>query len=283
MFRAKTLNWFLAALAFAAIANAQDAAPQQTYKIGGGVTQPQLLHKIEPAYTEEARRAGIEGTVELSIVVDKDGSVREPRVAKSVDDGLDQMAIQAVKQWTFKPGEKEGVPVPVIATVQVNFRLLPTPAQPVSPEKLSAAAEVLEAQNADWAAQAIVNQLRLLLQQQLDASFDQQMPKAFDRNLIAADLQQLKNELVRRFTARFMAGYKKVAAQAYAETFTLEELRDLTALYKTPLGQVMARKTPELTARSVLATRPLSTEILQEDQKMIGDWIEVMKKKYAVQ
>ena len=135
-------------------------------------------------------------------MVDKDGSVREPRVAKSVDDGLDQMAIQAVKQWTFKPGEKEGVPVPVIATVQVNFRLLPTPAQPVSPEKLSAAAEVLEAQNADWAAQAIVNQLRLLLQQQLDASFDQQMPKAFDRNLIAADLQQLKkNELVRRFTA----------------------------------------------------------------------------------
>ncbi len=94
------------------------------YRIGGGVTQPTLISKIEPEYSEEARKAKWQGTVELQIVVDEHGNPKEMRVTRALGLGLDQRAMEAVAKWKFKPGLKDGKPVPVIATVQVNFRLL---------------------------------------------------------------------------------------------------------------------------------------------------------------
>jgi protein TonB len=94
------------------------------YKIGGGVSQPQLISKIEPEYSEEARKAKWQGTVELQIVVDEHGIPKEMRVTRALGLGLDQKAMEAVAKWRFKPGTKDGKAVPVIATVQVNFRLL---------------------------------------------------------------------------------------------------------------------------------------------------------------
>jgi TonB family protein len=95
-----------------------------SYKIGGGVSQPLLISKVEPEYSEEARKAKWQGTVEMQIVVDEHGMPREMRVTRSLGLGLDQKALEAVAKWRFKPGMKDGKPVPVIATVQVNFRLL---------------------------------------------------------------------------------------------------------------------------------------------------------------
>jgi len=94
------------------------------FKIGGGVSQPTLIHKEEPEYSEEARKAKWQGTVELQIVVDEHGNPKEMRVTRALGLGLDQKAMEAVAKWRFKPGTKDGKPVPVIATVQVNFRLL---------------------------------------------------------------------------------------------------------------------------------------------------------------
>jgi protein TonB len=94
------------------------------YKIGGGVSQPILITKIEPEYSEEARKAKWQGTVQLEIVVDEHGMPRDVRVKRSLGLGLDQKAMEAVMKWRFKPGIKDGKPVPVIATVEVNFRLL---------------------------------------------------------------------------------------------------------------------------------------------------------------
>jgi periplasmic protein TonB len=94
------------------------------YKIGGGVSQPVLLHKEEPEYSEEARKAKWQGTVEMQIVVDEHGMPKEMKVTRALGLGLDQKALEAVAKWRFKPGMKDGKPVPVIATVQVNFRLL---------------------------------------------------------------------------------------------------------------------------------------------------------------
>jgi len=95
-----------------------------SYKIGGGVSQPTLISKIEPEYSEEARKAKWQGTVEMEIVVDEHGVPKEMRVTRALGLGLDQKALEAVAKWRFKPGMKDGKPVPVIATVQVNFRLL---------------------------------------------------------------------------------------------------------------------------------------------------------------
>jgi periplasmic protein TonB len=94
------------------------------YKVGGGVTAPVLLHKIEPEYSEEARKAKYQGTVLLYIEVSPDGRATNIRVARSLGLGLDEKAIEAVKQWKFKPGYKNGQPVTVAATIEVNFRLL---------------------------------------------------------------------------------------------------------------------------------------------------------------
>ena len=82
-----------------------------------------LLHKVEPEYTEEARNAKYQGTVLLSVEIDPTGIATNIKVQRSLGLGLDEKAIQAVKQWRFKPGEKDGKPVTVAATIEVNFCL----------------------------------------------------------------------------------------------------------------------------------------------------------------
>jgi TonB family protein len=94
------------------------------YRIGGGVSQPTLLSKVEPEYSEEARKAKWQGTVVLSLIVDASGLAQEIKVVRSLGMGLDQKAIEAVQKWKFRPGMKDGKAVPVYATVEVNFRLL---------------------------------------------------------------------------------------------------------------------------------------------------------------
>ncbi|MGH9674799.1 MAG: energy transducer TonB, partial [Bryobacteraceae bacterium] len=94
------------------------------YRIGGGVSQPTLLHKVEPEYSEEARKAKYQGTVVLALVVDEKGQPREIRIVRAVGLGLDEKAIDAVRQWKFRPGYLNNKPVPVIAQIEVNFRLL---------------------------------------------------------------------------------------------------------------------------------------------------------------
>jgi TonB family protein len=94
------------------------------YKVGGGVTSPQILHQVDPEYSEEARKAKYNGTVLLKIVVDATGRVRDVQVIRGVGLGLDEKAIEAVNKWKFKPGMRNGQPVAVSATIEVNFRLL---------------------------------------------------------------------------------------------------------------------------------------------------------------
>jgi len=94
------------------------------YRIGGGVSQPVPIYRPDPDYSEEARKAKYQGTVVLSIVVDEKGNPRDVRVTKPLGLGLDQKAIEAVMKWRFRPGMKDGHPVPVIAQIEVNFRLL---------------------------------------------------------------------------------------------------------------------------------------------------------------
>ncbi len=94
------------------------------YRIGGGVSAPSLLSKVEPEYSEEARKAKFQGTVVLYVVVDEKGQPQQLRVVRPLGLGLDEKAIEAVQKWRFRPGFKDGKPVPVAATVEVNFRLL---------------------------------------------------------------------------------------------------------------------------------------------------------------
>jgi len=94
------------------------------YRVGPGITPPKVLQKVEPSYTEEARAEKIAGTVLLYVVIDANGLATDLKLLKSVGFGLDEKAVEAVTQWRFQPGTKDGVPVPVQATIEVNFRLL---------------------------------------------------------------------------------------------------------------------------------------------------------------
>ncbi|MDX1982364.1 MAG: energy transducer TonB [Bryobacteraceae bacterium] len=94
------------------------------YKIGGGVSAPSLVFKVEPEYSEEARKAKFQGTVVLYVEVDEKGQPRNLKVVRPLGLGLDEKAIEAVQKWRFRPGYKDGKPVAVAATIEVNFRLL---------------------------------------------------------------------------------------------------------------------------------------------------------------
>jgi TonB family protein len=110
------------ALVAAVTVNIKGAA--QTYRVGPGTTAPKLLKKLEPAYTEEARAAKIAGTVLLQIVIDPSGIATDIQLLKGVGFGLDEKAVEAITQWQFQPGTKNGVPVAVQAQIEVNFRLM---------------------------------------------------------------------------------------------------------------------------------------------------------------
>jgi TonB family protein len=93
-------------------------------RVGNGVTAPVLVSKVEPEYSEEARVAKIQGTVVLTVVIGVDGHAADITLARSIGFGLDEKALDAVTQWEFKPGTRDGLPVPVMAQIEVNFRLL---------------------------------------------------------------------------------------------------------------------------------------------------------------
>ncbi|MDZ7638925.1 MAG: energy transducer TonB [Bryobacterales bacterium] len=94
------------------------------FRVGGGVTSPVPVYKIEPEYSEEARKAKYQGTVVLSVIIDATGKPTSLKVVRPLGLGLDEKAIEAVRKWRFRPGTKEGKPVAVYATIEVNFRLL---------------------------------------------------------------------------------------------------------------------------------------------------------------
>jgi len=93
------------------------------YSVGGSVTAPIPIYKPDPPYSEEARKAKHQGSVVIYIVVDVQGSVTDARVVKPLGLGLDEKALDTVRSWKFKPGMRNGVPVPVKVMIEVLFRL----------------------------------------------------------------------------------------------------------------------------------------------------------------
>ena len=95
------------------------------FQPGSGVSDPVPIKDAKPNYTSEAMRAKIQGIVELEAVVEPNGTIQQVRVTKSLDKqfGLDNEAIVAARKWLFRPGYKDGKPVPVLVTLIIEFRL----------------------------------------------------------------------------------------------------------------------------------------------------------------
>jgi TonB family protein len=90
---------------------------------GRGITPPRAVSNPNPEFTEEARRAKMQGVVVLSLIVDKDGAPTHVYITNPLGCGLDARAVQTVQSWTFKPGLKDGEPVPVEIAVETDFHL----------------------------------------------------------------------------------------------------------------------------------------------------------------
>jgi protein TonB len=92
-------------------------------RVGGGVSAPAVIFKVEPEFSEEARRAKFMGVVTVNLIVDAAGHPQNVRVIRGVGMGLDQKALEAVRQYRFKPAMEDGHPVPVQVNVEVDFQI----------------------------------------------------------------------------------------------------------------------------------------------------------------
>lgn len=93
------------------------------YQVGGNVIAPKLIHTANPEFTEAARRDQAQGVVTVSLIIDAQGIPQNVKVEKSFRPDLDANAIVAVKQYRFQPATKNGVPVPVLMKININFRV----------------------------------------------------------------------------------------------------------------------------------------------------------------
>jgi TonB family protein len=105
-------------LAVVCLGTAQDQ-PEPVYNPGNGVTTPRVSHQVAPEHPAHGFR--ISGTVLIGLVVTSKGEPSEVHVVRSLETEVDRAAIDAVKQWHFEPGTKDGKPVSVRVAVEIRF------------------------------------------------------------------------------------------------------------------------------------------------------------------
>ena len=111
---------------------------EEVYRVGRDVKAPRLTHQPDPEYSEQARKVGYTGVCVLELVVDAAGMPQNIRVTRAVGMGLDDKALDAVRQWRFTPSMKDGTPVAVQINVEVAFNLFGDKKRPTLFEKANA-------------------------------------------------------------------------------------------------------------------------------------------------
>lgn len=92
-------------------------------RVGGDVKAPVVLERVEPKYSEDYRRARITGLVIIEAAISATGSVENVRVLKSAAPDLDMASVEAVRQWKLQPATRNGIAVPVLYNLTMNFKL----------------------------------------------------------------------------------------------------------------------------------------------------------------
>jgi protein TonB len=113
----------LATLDSGSEAGPRPPAQQMVYDVGGAVSAPKAVFAPDATYTTEARRAKLQGTCALELIVEPDGRTGDIHVTRSLGGGLDEKAVEAIQQWRFQPAMKAGQPVAARITAEVTFRV----------------------------------------------------------------------------------------------------------------------------------------------------------------
>ncbi len=107
----------------AAAISQRTASVERVFRVGGGVTAPTLIKRVDPEYPDPAREALTQGTVVVQGIVQSDGALTVTGILRNLDPQLDRNALDAMKQWRFEPGRLRGTPVPVEIDIEVHFNL----------------------------------------------------------------------------------------------------------------------------------------------------------------
>ena len=99
-------------------------AEEPVYELTDDMTQPRLVHRVNPEYSPGSKGVRVEGSVLIGTVITSRGATREPHVVKSLDKEVDQVAVEAVKKWVFTPAKKDGKPVAVNVTIEIAFHAM---------------------------------------------------------------------------------------------------------------------------------------------------------------
>ena len=117
---------------------------ESIFRVGHGVTAPRPLNSPDPEYSDEARKAGLQGKCVLSLVVDSEGKPQDVKVSRSLGKGLDEKSVEAIQKWSFEPARKDGKPVAVRINVVVTFRIGKTAMTPLARAALQRAQKANE-------------------------------------------------------------------------------------------------------------------------------------------
>jgi len=103
---------------------AKDPATAEVFEPGPNVKAPKLIHYVEPEFSANSKEAFVEGVVRVSTVVTSDGIVSTCQIVRGLNAEEDRTALKAVRMWHFQPGTKDGKPVNVRVTVEIEFHLM---------------------------------------------------------------------------------------------------------------------------------------------------------------
>jgi TonB family protein len=92
------------------------------YQVGGRVSSPVLISKVEPEFSDEARKTKWSGIVSASVVIGVDGTIQDIAITNSPGMGIDEKVVETLHRWKFRPGQLDGNPVPVRSKIDVTFR-----------------------------------------------------------------------------------------------------------------------------------------------------------------
>jgi protein TonB len=93
---------------------------EHVYNLDAGIKAPRLVRQVNPDYTS-VRGVRVKGSVVIGVVISSQGTPKDPRVVQSLQPDVDRCAVEAVRQWRFTPAQKDGKPVAVRVTIEVDF------------------------------------------------------------------------------------------------------------------------------------------------------------------
>ncbi|HXW55598.1 MAG TPA: TonB family protein [Candidatus Cybelea sp.] len=234
----------------------QATAKPQRIRVGGSVQQANLLHQVLPVYPLIAKTAHIEGTVVLHTIIGKDGAVQTLQFV-SGPPLLMRAAMDAVRQWIYKPTLLNGEPVEVDTTIDVVFTLGTTsedsaPAKPIDPQLREDILRLLEIMHAVEKAQDSARSAFDAMRPMLTRS----LPDTPHRDKIVAAYEDKLAQLFQK--PELMEGI----VQIYAKYFSADDVRAMTDFYATPAGQHAIAHLDDIMADSIRLGQKLASDNL---------------------